>query len=276
MSVKSGYANSSSQSLVQCTYESNSTQKWKINWTASGQFILRPMSGEAYSTDWCMSYGTFSSIPHGISLRQNGYVSDNNYDDEWLLLDVGDFKGLLTYWNSTGTSVGYWDHTPGIYIEQKVSNNNFYFAEGVSTALNQWEDALDSSYYATDEESANIRCYGLNADQYFEMTGECWAVGTTGRTDYDHIFVGYAIYGNEVKEIDNYLSATIFIVHNSNDPRPLNDLKKTITHEFGHALGYRGHSPTTSDVMYAYAHSNYTLSTSEKNHLRQIYVLMMA
>lgn len=49
--------------------------------------------------------------------------------------------------------------------------------------------------------------------------------------------------------------------------------RNIITHELGHGLGYIGHSPTPTDVMYMYVHSSYTLKTAEKNYIRQIYHL---
>ena len=47
--------------------------------------------------------------------------------------------------------------------------------------------------------------------------------------------------------------------------------KNTCAHEFGHALGWMGHSSNSNDVMYAYASSITTLTNVDKRQIRQIY-----
>ena len=46
------------------------------------------------------------------------------------------------------------------------------------------------------------------------------------------------------------------------------------THELGHALGWRGHSSYSSDVMYTYGNGVTTLQTRDILHLKQIYDLL--
>lgn len=67
------------------------------------------------------------------------------------------------------------------------------------------------------------------------------------------------------------ISAIIYIVYRENT---LNEQVETVVHEFGHALGYLGHSTNTTDVMYTYLHSSYTLKTNDIQHLSQIYSMM--
>ena len=45
----------------------------------------------------------------------------------------------------------------------------------------------------------------------------------------------------------------------------------TATHELGHALGWAGHSTTSTDIMYAAATSITTLTPRDKRHLTQVY-----
>lgn len=47
--------------------------------------------------------------------------------------------------------------------------------------------------------------------------------------------------------------------------------KEIVVHEFGHALGYFGHSQIKNNVMYPYCHSAYTLKPEEIAYLKQFY-----
>ncbi|MBQ7604394.1 MAG: matrixin family metalloprotease [Clostridia bacterium] len=47
--------------------------------------------------------------------------------------------------------------------------------------------------------------------------------------------------------------------------------KNVCTHELGHAVGFFGHSSSSSAVMYYASHDGFTLKTAEKAHLQQIY-----
>ena len=51
----------------------------------------------------------------------------------------------------------------------------------------------------------------------------------------------------------------------------LNQTKKTCTHELGHALGWIGHSGTSSDIMYQSGSSITSLTYRDIQHLSQVY-----
>ena len=106
------------------------------------------------------------------------------------------------------------------------------------------------------------------------MTNKTWNSGWTGLTVSSFYDNGFASYNGIRKNIKRLSHATIYIIYKTDNPPAESVIKKTVTHEFGHALGYSGHSPTSTDVMYAQAHSSYQLKTAEINHLVQIYELM--
>ena len=76
-------------------------------------------------------------------------------------------------------------------------------------------------------------------------------------------------YGANLKTIQQMYWADIYIA-------PFGDLAwayqiEVIVHEFGHAMGFSGHSPNSSDVMYPYNHSNYSITANDIIHLKQFY-----
>ena len=93
LSVKSGMAlcvpsaslNTDGVALIQESYSNLSRKKWKITKSSSGAYILRPKSGESYSTDWCMCVGDqFLYITDGLNVEQRQYVDNDSYKDEWI------------------------------------------------------------------------------------------------------------------------------------------------------------------------------------------------
>ena len=54
------------------------------------------------------------------------------------------------------------------------------------------------------------------------------------------------------------------------DNRTLNQYKHTATHELGHALGWKGHSPNSADVMYAYSNGIIFLTNRDKKHISSV------
>ncbi|MBQ9415726.1 MAG: RICIN domain-containing protein [Clostridia bacterium] len=258
---------SSGSSIIQTAIISDAC-KWKILKTTSGYYKFMAKCSE--------SYHLVVSIPlpgntNGTTLVQFQYTDDQYYQDEWVLLKASDYKGSLPYWCSDADTIGYWSSFPSLYSVCLYPDDSFYYDDGYNTAKNQWEDVLDTTFLEVNENTADIKCYGLNPTRYKEMTGYDWEPGDTGLTVSVFSNDGYARYNNEPRFINQQISATVYIIHNSSSPRPLAAIKETVTHELGHALGYKGHSPNSTDVMYAGAHEYYVLKTSEINHLTQIY-----
>ena len=84
--VKSDSTNKDEIALVQESYSDVSRKKWKITESSSGAYILRPKSGESYTTDWCMCAGDqFLWVTDDLNVEQRAYVNNGSYKDEWHL-----------------------------------------------------------------------------------------------------------------------------------------------------------------------------------------------
>lgn len=250
---------------------SSSGTRWGFSISSSGNYILTAKSAGTYTR--VLSVPT-SGDSNGTDLVQYSYSDDSSYKDEWALFLVSEYKGAVNYWNDTGDTVSYWSDTPDVYSEKIENDIYFCYNTGVNTAISQWESAFGVTYDIVNKSSADIESYGLTEAQYQALTGVSWKTGNTGLTSWTYYNIGYVTYGNEVKKLTRQAHAVVYIIYDSTNIRTEPALKKTVTHEFGHALGYVGHSPTSTDVMYASAHENYPLKTAEINHITQVYNLM--
>ncbi len=92
LSVESGLAlclasnsvNENKAALVQQTYTDTARKQWQITKSATGNYVFRPKSAEAYTTDWCMRVKSDISGMPARSVLQQEYVDDSNYLDEWV------------------------------------------------------------------------------------------------------------------------------------------------------------------------------------------------
>lgn len=245
---------------------------WKLTETSNGRYKISckasALSGKVLSTP-------SSTSANGVDLTMLAYVSNSDYKDEWKIYDnLSTYYGTLQYWNDDNERIGYWASPPSLYVENMTPSSQFYFESGISSARTQWSSALNISFPTEEESGADIKIYGLSPTDYYNETGTSWPNNRTGYTISSLYKQGYAVYQGNIKRIDRRCAASIYIIYRPESPRAKNETMKTVVHELGHALGYSGHSPTTTDVMYAGAHSQYILSSSEINHLCQIYTLM--
>jgi predicted Zn-dependent protease len=118
------------------------------------------------------------------------------------------------------------------------------------------------------ESTANIKAYGGSSA---ELAALGYNLGSTtlGLTLWNYSYVGYYTYGSSVRLAAKMNSAVVCIKYVSS--KTTDEDRNTCVHEFGHALGFFGHTASSSTVMYPFGHSGYELQTSEKNHLKQVY-----
>lgn len=248
--------------------------RWKIVETSAGNYKL-----VCKASTWRNSVLTVPSAASGDGVdltTKTPYSEDENYDDEWKILIN---YGSLQYWNSNKNVIGYWKSTPKIYVENMRPSPYFRFEDGVLIALNQWSNALNMTFEYTTQENADISIYGVNIDDYNELSVNnyhvtLWPFGAVGFTDHTPEVTGYAFYNGNIIEVFRIVSTRIYILYEETNAITGVQTIFTVTHEFGHGLGYMGHSSNESDVMYSYRHYNFNLSSNDVNHISQIYELI--
>lgn len=249
--------------------------KWKMYKSSSENLVFTPKGYEPYSYAISVnpSYDNVGSI-----LKLIPYTDDTNYKDEWQLITDRTYLGSLsTTWHSDSRSVGYWDldgtlESIDIYSKKlNAGELSFYFTAGTNEAIRQWEDLLNINIDKVyNEDSADIRIYGGTREQIEDIggfSGTTWA----GLSKYWFSYQGIMNIngGNEIVNICRISSSLIHIISRTDT----DSVRMCIAHELGHSLGYFGHAPYSTDVMYAYLHGSYTLKTLESNHIKAIYLL---
>ncbi len=156
-------------------------------------------------------------------------------------------NGQVTRWNSDKMPIT-------LYIERPVNLAGYkdsYYSE-VKRAMETWvygagKHLMTYELVNTPEEG-DIRVYFV--DEIFKKTGKGYIAGLS--TPYIRKNI---LYYYEIKLI------------------PHENLYTTALHEFGHALGIRGHSSDDGDIMYAAVNETKSLSRRDKNTLALLYTL---
>ena len=185
--------------------------------------------------------------------------------------------GTLTYWDDNEKdAVGRWGESStsipsGVRVNKLNNNDKFYFTEGFAHAFRQWGGAMNRTFLKSAAQTTHINYYGgtasqINSTHVFnsEVGGELGITYITFNRE------GTWQYGSSTKKGNIITYAKGYVVDYSG--RNINSYRNTCTHEFGHALGWEGHTSDTESVMYPTdAYTNITLSFIDKRHLQQVY-----
>lgn len=174
-----------------------------------------------------------------------------------------------TYTESQTTNIGRWAaNTLTVRTIKLNSDASFSFLIGVNHAASEWEDALGITINTSSTTSTgDIEYYGGTRAEIATYTGYTIPTDVAGRTRYYYTYEeGTWTYGSSSKT--GYLFSFIYcyLVDDSDDYE-----YNVATHELGHALGWMGHTPNSSAVMYHTQSSVETLTAIDKNHLSQVY-----
>lgn len=199
---------------------------------------------------------------NGRNVEQRDYTNNSDYKDEWYV--------LMFEWNSDRTNAGYWETNPTLYREKIDTSPYFYFNNGNNSAVDQWSNALDISFPSASKDEAKIKSYGATRSYFSTYMGKTFDASTAGLTDFSWYTSNYKTlnYDGSTKNVYRMAGATIYILSEGyNNETQMN----IVVHEFGHALGCFGHSPDSTDVMYAYCQPQYVLTQQDAGQLRFFY-----
>ncbi len=197
-----------------------------------------------YSND--KNYSSRKSVEPDLSYSDNNTKNRHNntseiknlYSENYFRID----KRGNTLWDGK-----HWEESRfplNIYV--KGSDSRYFkssYTEYVKYALDVWRKADDRIVYnfVDSKNHADISVI------FVENLGDEYEENYLGLTDYDT---------DENKLID-YSKIQISLLKNGNEKVSAGELKATIIHEFGHALGL-GHSKNEKDLMYPYISSDHT------------------
>jgi len=169
-------------------------------------------------------------------------------------------------WYSDAYEVGYWSEAPKTMFTNL--STSFNISTYVNNAVTTWNRAGISSAITTTPSNANIRFYGGTRTQ-LNAVGFWYTDDMVGLTALDEI--------TNVGTVNNYCTLYEFTKTSASMCNELNteaDNKQLALHEYGHALGWIGHATTTSDVMYKSVNGVTSLTTRDKQQLKQVYDAM--
>lgn len=184
--------------------------------------------------------------------------------------------GPLTYWKSNKTSILKWNYSPDCYVH--LLNQNFstgpasigqanakWYAAGIPSNIINTESSADIVFYAGTKEEliqADGDTFGTLTDQSNGHTLLDTVENTSSECDY------YEYNGSKryLWHINSGISGII-----KKDNRTTYNYYKTGLHEYGHLLGWYGHSSNSNDIMYSLGSEVIQLTNRDKNHILQVY-----
>ncbi|WP_134704914.1 matrixin family metalloprotease [Ammoniphilus sp. YIM 78166] len=182
--------------------------------------------------------------------------------------------GTLSYWyDSTSNNIYRWTYQPAFWSTEAdtwFKDNGYNFTSWVTNSMTQW-GSVRTSYGVDNSSDAQILVYGGTYNtlkNYFSPLSSS-ADGATVWSP-SPVYEGEWNYNGSLKGGSYLRGAKVYIVGDKWF-KTNSKYHNTVLHEFGHAIGWVGHSSSSSDVMYDTNTSITTLTTRDKNHLVGVY-----
>ncbi len=172
----------------------------------------------------------------------------------------------LDSWYSNGNDVGYWSISPKVYFTNL--SNSMNISQYVSSAVDKWEaKGIDSSITTTPFNS-NINFYaGTMAE--LNAVGFAYTTGINGLTQFDSkTYMTLANSYYKIYKVEGVSSSTA--------REAGSEYYENVTlHEYGHSMGWMGHSDNSGSVMYSISmENNVNLQDDDVKQLLQVYNAM--
>lgn len=187
----------------------------------------------------------------------------------------------LAYWESDDTTdinynkIGYWYGNPSVYMSSSIGITGIQYIE---SAMLKWNWALGASADRTyDQSTANIRFYVEPFESLYERG--LWpglmdfVYGATNNQSKTQLS-GNLVYNSNDKERYREIPGTHIVYSCVLTDSPSPYLHKTAIHEYGHAMGWYGHTLQDGNIMKQGSFDMTYLSELDKRHLRQFYIMM--
>ena len=269
----------------------SNNQRWLVTQEFTGLYRIRSISNHTLYLEvgpWDRPVGepvflASRNATHNRQLWRIGHIFHIDASE-------ADAQDYFSFWGG-----------PRIYIQTVPVGPQppgFNFSGRMDTARSAWSSAIGVTFQSTtNRDAANIRAYGghrrdiqthIGRSASFRVRDFRYGVTTGGGGGWllDGSFRGTMQAGGVTRGVNRMIgtgsSGKIMAVFTDmGEPAPVFNARSiwfatmTSMHELGHALGYNGHSPNRSDVMYGTIEllqaPNVTLSPAEIEHLRQIY-----
>lgn len=178
----------------------------------------------------------------------------------------------VSYWYSDANRVSYVaDASYHIYNLSSDSTFNSKVNSAVSYAAEKWSSVLPVSIFSASVNYAINDIYSGTKTQLIELF-PMLTDNMNGVTRNDSTYKADVKYNGVTKKVYKISSGSKMAIVKRSDGT-LAKYKNTATHEMGHLLGWVGHSSKSTDIMYAQENGITTLTTRDKNHIKQIYNL---
>lgn len=179
----------------------------------------------------------------------------------------------VSYWYSDVNRVAYVTGNASYHIYNLSSDTTFNsnVNSAVSYGAEKWSSVLPVSIFSA---SVNYAINDIYSGTRTQLTGHFPTISndTLGITNSALTYKTDVKYNGITKKVYKISSGSKMGIVKRSDGT-LAKYKNTATHELGHLLGWAGHSSKNTDIMYAQENGVTTLTTRDKNHIKQIYNL---